>query len=357
MVFLQTLISKIMRNITILFSVLFLFNNFNLLKSQNCTNVEELFRKRHTIQGMTYGHPYTTFDRHNENYKNLQNAINNIRNKIIEEKSSLGPIYTAYEAIYKNAKSDRPADNGLSITFSNGKVEKSYLAAWAKDNAFVFLIGLDSIGQYMDTTIYNGASVSAAKRNAFRDRAKDEAFSHLNDDIDHDNAGWGWVAGAAYLTGHSIGAALALYNLTNEQLYLNKLQFCSRSLILWLQTYDLLKAAYEIRDELDKIAPNRYPWGFADADRNGLDCSQRNKLRRLTRELYVRSNGILGITDHAFGWKKNHGIAAASAVLMAAQVLNDAGTETNYLNGFFGWLWGDGFVLPHPRYSPVKTII
>ena len=339
--------------------ILLIFFASKICVSQSCTNVDELFRKRHTVQGMTYGHPYTTFDRHNENYINLQHAINNIRQNIIKDFDPIkpGPIFIAYQSIYNNAISGRPADNGLSFTSSDGSVTKSNMAAWAKDNAFVFLIGLDSIGQYMDTTIYNGASASAAKRNAFRDRAKDEAFSHLTDDIEHNNAGWGWVAGAAFLTGHSIGAALALYNLTNEQLYLNKLQFCSRSLILWLQTYDLLKAAYEIRDELDKIAPNRYPWGFADADRNGLDCSQRNKLRRLTRELYVRSNGILGITDHAFGWKKNHGIAAASAVLMAAQVLNDAGTETNYLNGFFGWLWGDGFVLPHPRYSPVKTII
>ncbi len=198
--FLQTLISKIMRNITILFSVLFLFNNFNLLKSQNCTNVEELFRKRHTIQGMTYGHPYTTFDRHNENYKNLQNAINNIRKKIIEEKASLGPIYTAYKDIYNNAISGRPADNGLSITFSDGSVEKSYLAAWAKDNAFVFLVGLNANGLKLDSIDTTGVL-----RNDFRDRAKDEAFSHLNDDIDHDNAGWGWVAGAAYLTGYNIG--------------------------------------------------------------------------------------------------------------------------------------------------------
>ena len=119
----------------------------------------------------------------------------------------------------------------------------------------------------------------------------------------------------------------------------------------------MLKAAYEIRDELDKIEPNRYPWKFADADRNGLECSQRNKLRKLTRDLYYYSSGIGGLVVHEFGWKKNHGIAAASAVLMAAQVLNDAGVETNYLNGIFGWLWGDGFVWPHPRYSPVKTII
>jgi len=33
------------------------------LSAQSCTNVEELLRKRHTIQGMTYGHPYTTFEK------------------------------------------------------------------------------------------------------------------------------------------------------------------------------------------------------------------------------------------------------------------------------------------------------
>ena len=85
-----------------------------------------------------------------------------------------------------------------------------------------------------------------------------------------------------------------------------------------------------------------------------IDCSPRNKLRQFARNLYLQSNSIINSTS---GWKKNHGIASASALLMAAQVLNDAGTETNYLNGIFGWLWGDGFVLPHPRYSPVKTII
>jgi hypothetical protein len=34
------------------------------LKAQNCDAPDELFRKRHTIDGMIWGHPYTTFDRH-----------------------------------------------------------------------------------------------------------------------------------------------------------------------------------------------------------------------------------------------------------------------------------------------------
>jgi hypothetical protein len=114
--------------------------------------------------------------------------------------------------------------------------------------------------------------------------------------------------------------------------------------VYYLQAYDLLKAGNGI--------------AAYDGDRNHSDgdCSPRNKLRKYTRDIYKYSEGDLGITEHAIGWKKNHGIACASALLMAAQVLNDAGTETNYLNGIFGWLWGDGFVWPHPRYSPVKAI-
>ena len=69
----------------LMFLLTCLINNTHIT-AQSCTNVDELFRKRHTIQGMTYGHPYTTFDRHNDNYKNLQNCINNIRLKIISDK-------------------------------------------------------------------------------------------------------------------------------------------------------------------------------------------------------------------------------------------------------------------------------
>jgi hypothetical protein len=122
-----------------------------------------------------------------------------------------------------------------------------------------------------------------------------------------------------------------------------KVRIKAAELTLYLQAYDLLKTGE------GGIAPN-------DGDRNSSDgdCSPRNKLREFTRYLYVQSNSIV---NSSTGWKKNHGIICLSAIGLGAIVLNDAGVETNYLNGIFGWLWGDGFVLPHPRYSPVKTII
>ena len=45
------------------------FIQFNSVFAQNCIDLKELLRKRHKISEMTYGHPYTTFDRHNKNYK------------------------------------------------------------------------------------------------------------------------------------------------------------------------------------------------------------------------------------------------------------------------------------------------
>jgi hypothetical protein len=52
------------------------------LNAQPCTDIEELFRKRHQVDGMTYGHPYTTFDRHNENYIDLDYTLEKIKKRI-----------------------------------------------------------------------------------------------------------------------------------------------------------------------------------------------------------------------------------------------------------------------------------
>jgi hypothetical protein len=102
-------------------------------KTQPCTKIDELNRKRHKVEGMTYGHPYTMFDRHNG--LTLQQTIENIRNKIKSEKDlDVKPVYSAYQAVYNNAILARPTDNGMS----NAGV--SALAQWAKNNAFVFLI-------------------------------------------------------------------------------------------------------------------------------------------------------------------------------------------------------------------------
>ena len=47
--------------------------------SQICTDIKELFRKRHTISGMTYGHPYTMFDGHPSTSDKLPHAGASVR--------------------------------------------------------------------------------------------------------------------------------------------------------------------------------------------------------------------------------------------------------------------------------------
>jgi hypothetical protein len=42
---------------------------------------------------------------------------------------------------------------------------------------------------------------------------------------------------------------------------------------------------------------------------------------------------MFGIVTHRYGWKQNHGIACAAALLISAQVLNDAGIETSKRQG------------------------
>lgn len=136
----------------------------NIVVSQPCTNVKELYRKRHNVGG-PYGHPYTVFDKHNG--KSFIETIVDIRKKLILESKisgdKKGPLFDTYNLLYTNATSTMPPDNGMP----NDVV--SELALWAKNNAFVFLIGLDSAGNWMDTTAYNGVT-GFGKRNGFRDR-------------------------------------------------------------------------------------------------------------------------------------------------------------------------------------------
>jgi hypothetical protein len=130
--------------------------------SQGCTDIEELLRKRHTISGMTYGHPYTMFDRHPSTTTKLpgqrgpittftnfsmDSVISNIRKRIISENipENEGPIFKAYQKIYANAKEFKPSDNGLPNTKSI-----SQLAIWAKNNAFIFLVGLNDTSALLD---------------------------------------------------------------------------------------------------------------------------------------------------------------------------------------------------------------
>jgi hypothetical protein len=288
------------------------------LVAQPCTNTEEYLRKRHQINGMTNGHPYTIFDRHNG--KSVMQTLNSIRENIMKDILIEGALSEGYLKIYQNATSTMPTDDGLR-TIGRTTTSYSQKAVWAKNNAFVFLVGLDASGRRLDSL-----DPTYSSRNAFRDRAL-KAFDSLT----------------GIVIPHE---PLTIYVSNTDD---GNMQHYSRSLILWLQTYDLLKGAYE-EDSLR--IKNRNPYGFGDADRNGPKCSPRQKLRQLTRDFYTRCKDLDGIVEHWTGWKKNHGIACASALLMAAQVLNDAGVETSLIGGFFKWIFGEPW--PMPKYSPIK---
>jgi hypothetical protein len=211
------------------------------------------------------------FDSHNG--KTFLQTIINIRNRIYNEKDIAGQVYLAYQQVYNIAVGAMPKDDGMMT--ADGNV--SNLALWAKNNAFVFLIGLDGDGKYMDTTEYAGVK-SFTTRNAFRDRAYHP--------YEHDTT----VNAFHHLKGDMPGK-------------IKDLKIGSRSLMLWLTCYDLLKAAYELPELRDSL---RNPFGFGDADRNGLACAPRNKLRKLTRDLYQESQGVFGVVTHRYGWEKNH---------------------------------------------------
>ena len=120
-----------------LISIILTLLAINLI-AQPCTNVEEFNRKKHRVGG-TYGHPYTLFDRHNG--KSFNKTIIEIRARIVGEspESIAGQVYLAYQQVFNNAVGAMPKDDGMMT--ADGNV--SNLALWAKNNAFVFLIGLD----------------------------------------------------------------------------------------------------------------------------------------------------------------------------------------------------------------------
>ncbi|MBU3663805.1 MAG: hypothetical protein FGM41_11505 [Bacteroidetes bacterium] len=104
---------------------------FTNSQSQNCHKVKEIVTNRHEPNGHTKNHPYNLFDRHRETF---QKTINEVRKRIFNDKPN-GDIYKAYVTIYNKANESRPIDEGMP----NHGI--SCLALWAKNNAFVMLVG------------------------------------------------------------------------------------------------------------------------------------------------------------------------------------------------------------------------
>jgi len=139
-----------MRNFLLIISLIANLLPLILYSQKNCTGYEELNRKRHKIDGGTYGHPYTTFD--TKNGRSFEQTIKQIRMIIIRERVN-EPIRGTYQTLYNSANTsiNTNNDDGL-INTTSGSNNYSQLAQWAKNNAFVFLIGLDGNGNYLDST-------------------------------------------------------------------------------------------------------------------------------------------------------------------------------------------------------------
>ncbi|NDC31067.1 MAG: hypothetical protein EBZ58_09075, partial [Bacteroidetes bacterium] len=273
---------------------------------------DELFRKRVNEPGMRYGNPYTMFVKGDD--FSLDKSLQIIRNNIIKgQPFDPDSIKNEYFRLFKDICDYANNPEPLKCSYN----EECNHPVWVKNNAIVYLIGL----RY--STDANGKgqfdSMTPAGCDTFFRRAH-EGLRNLNPNV---VSCWG---------GSDCG----------------KVHFKAGQLVQYLQAYDLLKAKGGIPKN--------------DGDRNGGSCTARNKLRQFARNLYVESDYII---NSSLGWKKNHGIMCASALGVAAIVLNDAGVETglmgnaggllpsigNFIGGLFGSIIGEPW--PHPKYSPL----
>jgi hypothetical protein len=298
------MVTKNLKIVLLLFAI---FTQIDFIHSQcyyhdESNAPEELFRKRVKEQGMRYGNPYTMFVR-DDNFdlkKKLDEIRTNINNyKIINKEFLIYSYADLFKGIYISAIAAEP-DRCPGL-----QEEQTCLhPAWVKNNAIVYLLELkyDTTEQGKDTL----KPMTLSDKNWFFDRAN-QGLRNLNPNVQFCN--WGASYGCKKVRNKAI------------------------QLVYYLQAYDLLKTGGGI--------------AAYDGDRNHSDgdCSPRNKLRQFARNIYSESNSIINSTS---GWKKNHGIICASALGMAAIVLNDAGVETNYFIGLFDW------VRPSPKYSPVN---
>jgi hypothetical protein len=289
--------------------------------NNDCDPTIELTRNRLKDHepGFRYGGPYTMFNRTTPGW-----SFDAIRLKIMDRiklrtavrDSFLSPITKMYRAIVAHA-------NQASPPLCEYDQKECQHPKWVKNNAIAFFIGLkDSLDPALKV--------------------------HLIPMTDSERIGY------------FLKAQTGLRNLNFEVISCWGGPDCgiirqkAMQLASYLQTYDLLKSYGE-------------HWGVSIApdyirgdDRNKGTCSPRNKLRELTKNVYLQSDNVINSSN---GWKRNHGIICASVLGLAAIVLNDAGAELNpipYIDNF-GLGWVNNLVslvingeTPSPEDSPIK---
>ncbi|NDC30560.1 MAG: hypothetical protein EBZ58_06410, partial [Bacteroidetes bacterium] len=281
-----------------------LFTNFSIAQcdfADDSDAPKELFRKRLKDKevGFRYGNPYTMFNRQNYENWDLETTLNKVKNNIISDIN--GGYANLYKDIWNYANNAEPNKCAYDVHCAHPQ--------WVKSNAIVYLLGLKYDNQTYSKDTF--LTMTSNTKDSFFNKAH-QGLRNLNPRI-IGCSGFGDCG---------------------------KVREKAIDLVYYLQAYDLLKAGGGLPS--------------SDQDKNGNKCTARNKLREFARNLYKQSDDIINSWT---GWKKNHGIICASALGMAAIVLNDAGTETNFFVGVWGSIkswFGTEEVEYAPNYSPLN---
>jgi len=271
----------------------------------------ERFTGRMDISDTRYGNPYTTFvkdvnfDLNIELIKIRTNITYQLPAPRVDSLFASNPYLKYYKEIkdYIDTTS-MPCECAVLKACEHPK--------WTKANAFIYLLGIQLS---LDSSNRLHASIMPDSiRNYYGKRAYD-GITHLNPQVQNCYAG----------------------------IDCGKVRQQAMNLVQYLQAYDYLKTGGYIQP-LDGDMNKDFNFRTNEV----VNLSPRNCLRGFARNLYKSSDMVI---NSKFGWKKNHGIICASALYMAAIVLNDAGVEYRPVIGTLKWVIGRG-PFPHPSYSP-----
>lgn len=209
----------------------------------------------------------------------------------------------AYEGILSSGATEQsPAG------FPSDKISPA--ASAAKNAAFAYLIGMDIV-----TT--NVEDMDDTKRNAYRDRAI-SMLKNLNPQVQTIIGATPEVVRA--LAGAALISPIFTFYYGLPIYYGNLERHANRAaeLIMYLEAYDMLQTAVKlgVLKHHDNPGTN-FIYDISQSDLEEI----KDKLQLFTRNLILKADNLLG----PFSKKNNHSIRVASALGMAAVVLNDEG--------------------------------
>lgn len=240
-------------------------------------------------------HPYTIFIKTKEGF-NILSDIDYIEREILLDTKQKG-LKSYYLSVFKSALSPfNPADTaqiGGHIKYTTWGIKNGVYQEYEKDcrkgvsesskmcknAAFVYLIGVDSSGKTLRRSTHPD---TISYYNDFKTRAI-QRLQYMN-----------------------------VKTVVNPEY----MQWRSKEIIHYLQAYDMLKTAEMLADQ---DVPG---YSFTQTEKEQLEVIKYN-LQRFARNIYQDADNLAG--SLAFYRSNNHTIMSASALGLAAIVLNDCG--------------------------------